>query len=161
MIFNDLGYLDPDKSVCFTGHRVLKKDFEESEVEKIVIKLINEGYEFFYNGMAMGFDLTCFKILLKLKKKYTFIKIIACVPCMNQSDTFNKKSKEKYKEYLKQADYTVIFSDKYNDFCMKERDRFMVDNCAVCISYLYKSVGGAYYTTSYAVSKERRIEYLK
>ena len=50
---------------------------------------------------------------------------------------------------------------EYTDECMKERDRFMVDNSSVCISYLYKSTGGAYYTTKYAVEKEIEIIYVK
>ncbi len=162
MIKSDGLYLDPDKSVCFTGHRIVKRDLEEKDIEKVIKELINEGYENFLNGMAMGFDLLCFKILLKLKEeKFPFIKLVACIPCLNQNLKYPAKIKRLYEEYLEKADYTVIISDVYTEYCMKERDRFMVDSSAVCISYLYKSTGGTYYTTSYAVEKERKVVYIK
>ncbi|MDD6927256.1 MAG: SLOG family protein [Candidatus Borkfalkiaceae bacterium] len=162
MTENYLSFLDPDKSVCFTGHRIVKKNLDEKEIENTIKELIYEGYENFYDGMAMGFDLLCYKILLKLKEeKFPFIKIIACVPCLTQNLKFPEKTKKIYDDYLKKADYSVIISDEYTEYCMKERDRYMVDNCAVCVSYLYKSTGGTYYTTSYAVSKNRKVIYIK
>ena len=69
MTENYLSFLDPDKSVCFTGHRIVKKNLDEKEIENTIKELIYEGYENFYDGMAMGFDLLCYKILLKLKEE--------------------------------------------------------------------------------------------
>ena len=80
---------------CFTGHRVLKKDFSDEKVSEVIDKLINNGYKTFLVGMAIGFDTEAFKVLLEIKKDIP-LKIIACIPCLNQQARFNLKQKEEY-----------------------------------------------------------------
>ena len=54
--FNMILDLDKKKTVCFTGHRVLEKDFDYKKLEKSLSVLIEKGYENFLIGMALGFD---------------------------------------------------------------------------------------------------------
>ncbi|MBQ9481150.1 MAG: DUF1273 family protein [Clostridia bacterium] len=150
-----------EKAVCFTGHRVIKRDFDRKILKDTIENLIKEGYEVFLCGMALGFDTLCFKALNGLKNKYPHIKTVACVPCANQSETFGEKNKKVYENLLRSADEVVILYPEYNDYCMKERDRYMVDNSSVCVSYIYRSSGGTYYTTKYAVEKGKKIIYIK
>ena len=152
---------DRNITACFTGHRVVRKDFDIKQVDEAIIKLIEKGYVYFLNGMAIGFDMLSFKRLLKIKNEYPEIKIIACIPCVSQSEKYPSALKKEYKKLLEYADEKVYVSQEYTEHCMKERDRYMVDNSSVCMSYLYKSTGGAYYTTKYALEKDLDIIYFK
>ena len=68
-------FINRARTCAITGHRVLDKDFSASYLEKILTKVIGAGFDTFLIGMAVGFDIECFKILNKLKQQFT-IKII-------------------------------------------------------------------------------------
>ena len=119
---------------AFTGHRILKKDFNEEKLSSVIDTVIKNGYKTFLVGMAWGFDLKAFEILLT--KKNQNIDIIACVPCKNQEIYFNKAEKEKYINYLSKADKIVYVAEEYFDGCMQKRNRFMVDNSSALLAYV-------------------------
>ena len=83
--------LSSPKSCAFTGHRYLDGDFSARKLKKEVKKLVENGVEIFYNGMAMGFDLIAAETVLSLKKKYPLIKLVACVPCYGQEKYFSEE----------------------------------------------------------------------
>lgn len=151
---------DINKSVSVTGHRVLSSGFDKKELENTFDMLIKSGYENFYVGMALGFDSVCFEILSELKKTND-IKIIACLPCEEQDELWNKTQKKKYREYLSSADEKIVISEKYMPTCMNERNKYMVDNSSVLVAYIYRSSGGAYNTVKYALEKQKYIIYIK
>ena len=142
----------------FTGHRILKKDFDNKKLFNVIEKIIENGYKTFLVGMAWGFDLKVFETLLNFKNKN--IDIIACVPCENQECYFKNSEKEKYLEYLKKADKVVYVSDKYFDGCMQKRNRYMVDNSSILIAYLYSNMGGTKNAVSYAQKQGKNIIYI-
>ena len=146
-------YFDVSKTCCFTGHRILKTDFDEYKLNEIINSVIDRGYTTFLIGMAKGFDTKCFETLLNYKN----IEIIACVPCKNQSDKFNKKEKEKYEELLKKATKVIILNEEYFNGCMQIRNRFMIDNSSLLIAYMYAERGGTLYTVNYAKKKNKEI----
>ena len=111
---------DLSTTCCFTGHRVLKKDFNDQAVSEIIDKLIENGYRTFLVGMAIGFDLKVFEIL-QTKKKFN-IDVIACVPCKDQDKFFNKNQKEQYKNAIDNADKVIYLSEEYYDGCMQKRN---------------------------------------
>ncbi len=150
-----------ERTACFTGHREIKRDFDVSVLDAAIVDAINNGYNTFLCGMAYGFDLKSLERLNIIRKRYENIKAVACVPCPEQSKNFSAKDRKKYNELLKTVDEVIIVSPKYDEYCMKERDRFMVDNSSLLISYLYTASGGAYYTTKYAVDKNLDIVYVK
>ena len=142
----------------FTGHRILKKDFNTQKIISVIEKLISNGYKTFLVGMAWGFDLTVFEVLLNYKNKN--IDIIACVPCENQEVYFRNKEREKYEEYIKKADKIVYVSKEYFDGCMQKRNRYMVDNSSIVVAYIYSNRGGTKNTVSYAEKKGKNIIYI-
>ena len=142
----------------FTGHRILKKDFNSEKLFNVIEKIIESGYRTFLVGMAWGFDLKVFETLLNFKNKN--IDIIACVPCENQERYFKNSEKEKYLEYLKKADKVVYVSDKYFDGCMQKRNRYIVDNSSILVAYLYSNMGGTKNTVSYAEKQGKNIIYI-
>ncbi len=149
---------DISTTCCFSGHRILKKDFNVLKLIEIVDKLIINGYRTFLVGMAWGFDLKAFEILLTKKNKN--IDIIACVPCKEQNAYFKKEEKEKYDEFLKKADKIVYVSNEYYEGCMQKRNRYMVDNSSILVAYLYSNMGGTKNTVSYAEKKGINIIYI-
>ena len=90
-----LNYFDEKTTCCFTGHRVLKKDFDEYRLKEVIDELLIKGYVTFLVGMAKGFDLKCFETLLSYNNKN--IEIIACVPCKNQEEKYSENEKQVYK----------------------------------------------------------------
>ena len=150
------------KSCAFTGHRVLGEDFSARNLKKEVEKFILSGVDTFYNGMAMGFDMVAAEIVLSLKKKYNYIKLIACIPCLNQEKYFDSAHKEKYANLLKQADEQVLLSENDHPGCMQKRDRYMVDHADYLMTYCRKEDGGTAYTVKYFIKtkNEENIIYL-
>ena len=149
---------DEKTTCCFTGHRILKKDFDETKITSEIEGLIKKGYRTFLVGMALGFDSLVFEKLLNFKN-YN-IDVIACVPCREQDKYFSTAEKEKYIKYLKKADKVVYVSEEYSKGCMQKRNRYMVDNSQVVVAYLYSKTGGTYYTVNYAIKKEKEVLYI-
>ena len=59
-----------EKTVCFTGHRKLRMDYNIlfSKVYVIVENLILKGFLYFGAGGARGFDALASEVVLDLKK---------------------------------------------------------------------------------------------
>ena len=143
------------RTVAVTGHRTLE-NVNEGRLEEIFKVLIKKGYNRFLVGMAIGFDTLCFNILEKLREKHD-IKIIACIPCLEQDKYFTETQKTEYARMVKSADEKRIFSEKYTSYCMHRRNCYMVDKSSVLVAYLRKSFGGTYNTVKYAEKQKRLI----
>lgn len=150
---------DIKTTCCFTGHRVLRKDFDVSRLERVINGAINRGYKTFLNGMANGFDRVCAAVLIELKKEKN-IEFIACIPCKEQDKYFTAKQKEEYKYFLEKADKTVYLSDEYYNGCMQFRNRYMVDNSSLVLAYSKSDFGGTRYTVKYAEKQEKEIIFI-
>lgn len=147
-----------EKKVCaFTGHRNLNcGGFDLSLLDRVVLDLIKTGTTHFLCGMALGFDIQAAQSVIAYKKNYD-VKLIACLPCANQSDTFSEKNKNIYERVLNCCDEVVTLSPYYYSGCMHERDRYMVDNSDVIVCFLRKSSGGTFYTVNYAKKLNKKI----
>ncbi len=143
--------------ICaLTGHRALRAGFDEIKLESALRALIGEGADTFFCGMAMGFDLVCCKILASLKREFP-IKIVACIPCADQSGRFPAQAKKMYGELLEECDEKVVLHETYCDGCMFERNRYMVDRCDVLLAYLLSEKGGTAYTVRYAQKRGKKV----
>lgn len=152
--------IEDKKITCsFSGHRILPKEFNTEELKKAVDNAIKDGFSQFLVGMAIGFDTLCVKELIKIKEK-SDIKIVACVPCLDQAEYFNSKQKKEYFSLLKKADEVICLNENYFDGCMQQRNEFMVDNSSRLICYLKAGYGGTYSTVKYAVEKGLDIIYI-
>ena len=141
--------INPLKTCAVTGHRTLYKDFDRDKLKNVFLKLIEQKINTFLVGMAIGFDTECFKVLEEIRKEKE-IYIIGCIPCKNQDYKFNLSQKKEYERLKKEADDLILVSENYSTYCMQKRNRFMVDNCFVLVSYLRKNTGGTFYTVKYA-----------
>ena len=148
--------IDKAKTCAFTGHRNLGRDFNKAELERVIKGLIKGGFTTFLVGMAVGFDTECFKILETLRKTEN-IRIIACIPCLNQDYKFTLKQKEEYKNMLNSADEKIYVSTEYTKNCMFKRNMFMVDSALVLVAHLTEDRGGTFQTVNYAKRKNVNI----
>lgn len=139
----------PPETCAFTGHRELGDDFSKSKLKKQIRSCIEGGVTTFFSGMAMGFDLIATELVLELKKKHPDVKLVACVPCLEQEKYYSEADKARYVKCLKKADEVVVVSEQYFRGCMQKRDRYMADHADVLIAYCRKSKGGTAYTLSY------------
>ena len=146
-----------EKKCAFSGHRNLRAfDFDQALLDRVVLNLIKMGTTQFLCGMAYGFDLAAAETVLMYKKDYD-IKLIACLPCADQADTFSKANKLKYENILSVCDEVITLSPSYHKGCMHERDRYMVDNSDVLVCFLRKNSGGTFYTVNYAKKLGKKV----
>ena len=145
-------FLNPNRCCSVSGHRVVDKLLDISNLKEGFLKIIDNGYNTFLIGMALGFDTLCFKILSEIKKGKD-IKIIACIPCINQDLHFTLKQKKEYEEMLLSADEMVFVSQEYDDNCMQKRNEYLVDNSSLLVAYIRRNYGGTFNTIRYAEKK--------
>ncbi len=154
---NRLKEIKINKTCAVTGHRVLTSDFNIQTLEEIIKETILEGYDTFLVGMALGFDSYCFRLLEQIRKEIK-IKLVACIPCVNQSEKFSAIDKKEYNRMVNSADYVVLLNKDYTPSCMFKRNKFMVDNSSVLISYLHSAKGGTKNTVEYALRMGKTIK---
>lgn len=144
------------RTCAFTGHRAVGRDMDYLLLERVVERLIKNGYRRFMCGMAVGFDQVAAQCVLDFKSKYD-VQLVACVPCLSQSETFYSAARETYERILSLCDEQIILSDFYFKGCMQQRDRFMVENSDALVCYLRKNSGGTFYTVNYAKERGKKI----
>ncbi len=114
-------------------------------------KAIKRGYNTFLCGMAIGFDMICAETVIELKKKCSDIKIIGVLPCKNQDNKWSVKDKERYRSLLNKLDGIRCIYDEYiGAECMRERNRYMVNNSSLMIALFSGLAGGTKSTIDYA-----------
>lgn len=149
---------------CFTGHRPQKVPWLNNKKDKRyatlkqnlklhIISAIENGYKIFICGMAIGFDMLCAEMVLKIKKTYPEIELICALPCKNQTKLWLKKDIKRYLKIIKYADFVRCKFEKYNNFCMQERNKFMINNSSLCIALYDGTSGGTKNTITYAKQK--------
>lgn len=142
------------KTCAFTGHRELAILFSKRKLKKEIEKLIKEGIDTFYSGLATGFDTLACEVVISLKKKYKDVRLIGCAPCLNQDKYYSQKEKKKYQEILEKADEIIyVSSTPYYNGCMHKRNAYMCDRADVLVAHLYKETGGTAYTVNYFTKK--------
>ena len=145
---------------CFTGHRIIpvnELNMLSGELMKAVEELILQGVTDFYAGGAIGFDMLAAEAVLKLRNKYSRIKLHIIIPCENQEKMWSKDNKERYRRINDAADEVKCLSPVYFNGCMQVRNRYLVDNSDILIAYMTKSEGGTASTVKYADRKGKTI----
>lgn len=146
---------------CFSGHRNLNyvETFEiKLKLKKELSKLINNGYDRFLCGGALGFDTICALSVLKAKEKNHQIKLILVLPCQNQTKYWSNKDKQIYEKIKSKSDEIIYTSQIYYKGCMQKRNRYMIDHSSYCIYYLKKSSGGTFNTINYAKNHKLQLK---
>lgn len=159
-----------DSLTCaFTGHRPSSYQFgyDEEHPDCAAIKilmttqlgaLIGNGVRTFLSGMAAGADLWGAELVLRFKKEYPDIRLIAVIPCESQADKWSAELRERYFNILAECDETVYISRHYTKDCMFRRNRWLIDHANFVLAvYNGSSKGGTAYTVNYARQKNRAV----
>ncbi len=152
---------------CFTGYRPEKfpfplsadnQDFRhfEQKLYESIFALHASGCDVFYCGGARGFDILAGETVLLLKKRRP-AKLIMALPFPIQSKKWNESEKEKYNSLLNEADEIIYLENEYCKWAFQKRNKFMVDNSDIVLTFCDGKNGGTANTIKYALSKGRRI----
>ncbi len=145
---------------CFTGHRKIEPECMPALsllLDHALDTLIHDGVTEFRTGGAVGFDTLAALKVLEKKEKNPDLKLALYLPCRNQTEGWDEKSKAFYMHILGQADNVIYVRDRYIAGCMLERNRRMVQGSQFCIGYCTRQKGGSAYTLSYARSHGLRV----
>lgn len=148
-------------TVCFTGHRKIDPH-NVSETVSLLYEKIGElaerGEVCFRAGGAIGFDTIAALCVIAAKESYPDIRLHLILPCKDQTRGWRDADIEKYNYILSQADDVRYVCENYTPYCMKKRNRELVDGADLCIAYCNKNSGGSAYTVSYANEQGVRVE---
>lgn len=161
-----------EMTCCFTGHRWQKLPWGQNEdderckqmklsLKEEIIDAVNKGYKYFISGMALGFDIIAAETIIKLKKDYPQIKVIAALPCKDQYKLWKDNQIERYKDVLSKCDEVRCLYDTYNDKCMLERNDYMLNNSSFVIALYNGEGGGTGYTIRKAKEKGLKIKIMQ
>ncbi len=128
--------------------------------------LIEDECGVFYTGMALGFDILAAETVLKLKKDFPHLKLIAVIPFEEQEKTHSQEWKTRYEQVLSACDEVKLLSKEYHAGCYQNRNKYMVDNSDYIVTWYDGKQGGTRNTLLYAQKKNRYIvnvntQYLK
>jgi len=146
------------KSVCFSGHRRVHFDMDDSFLgEKMQKALkhsiqtaINEGFTAFYTGMAQGFDIIAGEAVIQTKYSCnTEITLFCIVPYRGQETKWSKKWRQRHDQLLKNGEI-ICLNDSYITGCFHERNKYLVDNSARLIGLYSGKSSGTRHTFDYA-----------
>ena len=143
-------------AVCsFTGHRTIKKD-HKSQIEGSLLRAITYAYEDgcreFLTGGALGFDTLAAKEIIKFRQTHPDVRLVLCLPCINQADKWSERDRDLYNHILTFADEVIYTSEAYTDSCMRERNFLLASKCDILIAYCGRAISGSAQTLRMADS---------
>ena len=140
---------------CFTGNRDIRKEDAETIREKIreqVQSLLQLGISTYIVGGAMGFDMLAAEVLLDLREKEgKKLRIISALPFPDWRAKWPREETEREDRILEKSDGILFSAKEYSRQSYLHRDRRMVDESSVCVSYCTRKTGGTAYTVRYAL----------
>jgi len=155
------------KSVSFTGHRIAPFSFDSAKGHELMERLenairtaISEGFDTFYTGMAMGFDIIAAEAVIRQRDKLSpHVRLHCIVPYKGQESKWNRLWRKRYDDVLIAADDEEIrpLNDEYVLGCYQERNRLLVERADMLICFYSGKAGGTRHTVGLAVEKGMEI----
>ncbi len=134
--------------ITFCGHKEL---YDEKEVrawlERVTENLIVNGAETFYLGGYGAFDRLAASVLAEQKRRYPHIELVLILPYLNRRKDISPCDSSLYPP----------LESVPKKFAIVQRNRWMVEQSDVVVSYVLHSWGGAAMTLEYAKQKKKRI----
>lgn len=159
------------KICCLTGHRpkgfpwnyydtkCINHQVYLKELRKHIIKLIDDGYNYFISGMAIGADIDFAEICEDLRDNCGYaILIEGAIPCPNQTARWSATDKNRYAEIYKKLDKITLVSDKCTQSCFQKRNEYMIDRAEHVIAiWNTEQKGGTWNSLRYAYRRKKEI----
>lgn len=128
----------PGKALGYTGHRPDRlggynpsnpiMTYVRHKLYVETLRGIEEGFDTFVCGFAIGTDLEAAKIVLELKEHYPHIRLIAAIPFQGQELKWPQAAQEEYHHLLEQCDEVYYVSDPgYAPWKMGKRNEWIID----------------------------------
>ncbi len=153
------------RSACrccsFTGHRParLPWGYDERDARCMEFKfrlresleyLIGRGYVDFMSGGALGFDLMAAEIVLSLREKYPWVRLIMVIPFDGQADRWTEEQRRRWLGIIEASDRVVHVSHGYDRGVFFRRNHYLVENANLLLAAFDGHPGGTAGTIAYA-----------
>ena len=153
------------KSICktcaFTGYRPSKMPWGYNETDARCVEfrfrlrealeyLIGQGYTDFMSGGALGFDQMAARIVLSLREKYPWIRLIMVIPFDGQADKWSREQRGRWLEIIEASDRVIRISHRYDKGVFFQRNHYMVENADLLLAAFDGQPGGTAGTVAYA-----------
>jgi uncharacterized phage-like protein YoqJ len=117
----------------------------------------DNGCRKFITGGAIGFDTLAAREIIKFRISHPDVSFILALPCVNQDENWSDGQKDAYSYTLSVADEVVYISEEYTPTCMKERNRYLVEEADILIAYASRFASGAGQTVRMAKSLGKQV----
>lgn len=128
----------PGKAMGVTGHRPSRLGgynpnnpimaYVSQRLRQEFLHAIEEGFDTFPNGLAIGVDLKAAEIVLGLRELHPHIRLIGAVPFQGQELLWPPETQDHYHNILKQCDEVhYVCEPGYAPWKMQKRNEWIVD----------------------------------
>ena len=149
------------RACAFTGYRPQKLPWglDERDVRCLEFKfrlresleyLIGRGYVDFLSGLALGFDMIAAEIVLSLREKYPWIRLIVVIPFDGQADRWTEAQRRRREAIIERSDKVVRISHAYDRGVFFRRNHYMVNAADLVLAAFDGQPGGTAQTVEYA-----------
>ena len=145
---------------CFTGHRNIPAAHLPAlsgQLDRVLTTLIGAGITVFRTGGARGFDTLAALKVLEWRDRDPRVRLELILPCRNQTKGWEDFDRDAYGYVLEHADSVTVLHEHYQNGCMFERNRALVQGSLFCVAYCTSSAGGSAYTLNFARSEGCRV----
>ena len=143
--------------ITFFGHSHFNQHEEHYEqIKRIILTNMKENEKtIFYCGGYGEFDQLCAKICCTIKSERKNCEIVYVTPYITESH------QQKLKTLAKSSVYDTIIYPPLETvplkFAISRRNKWMIDQADLIITYVEYSYGGAYKALKYAIRKKKNI----
>ena len=153
------------KSICktcaFTGYRPSKMPWGYDETDARCVEfrfrlrealeyLIGQGYTDFLSGGALGFDQMAAEIVLSLREKYPWVRLVMVIPFDGQADKWSREQRGRWLEIIEASDRVIHISHEYDKGVFFKRNHYLVENADLLLAAFDGQPGGTAGTVAYA-----------
>ena len=154
--------MNKESTCCFTGPRPTHlpmngNEFSEEiialkvNLRKAVLEAYEEGFRFFMNGMAEGFDLFAAETVEELKPSCPGMALVAVLPYSGVEKRHSAAVTKRISNILANADMIFSLEEKYVKGCELRRNIYMVEHSCRIIAYYNGLSGGTAHCWNCAV----------
>lgn len=112
--------------------------------------LIGQGYTDFMSGGALGFDQMAAEIVLSLREKYPWVRLIMVIPFDGQADKWSQEQRERWLSIIEASDKVIHISHAYDKGVFFRRNHYLVENANLLLAAYDGQPGGTAGTVAYA-----------
>ena len=149
------------KACAFTGYRPSKMPWGYDETDARCVEfrfrlrealeyLIGQGYTDFMSGGALGFDQMASEMVLSLREKYPWVRLIMVIPFDGQADKWSREQRGRWLEIIEASDRVIRISHEYDKGVFFKRNHYLVENADLLLAAFDGQPGGTAGTVAYA-----------